>query len=319
MHTTASRGQAGRPTTDEVNKTALARDNPLAALDIAMTKAAPRLAEIVPKHVDPQRVIQLALSCARRDPKLMACTTASMLIATSQIAALGLEPGTALQQAYLVPRKNNKKRAGGGWDEVHEAVAIIGYRGFVLLAHDSEGIDCQAEVVHKADVFRERGGLAPVLEHEQSEDEDPGPLRGAFAVWELVSGKRRHLWWPIARLIAHRDRFAPRKGKDGPVVGPWEEHLGAMCQKTVVRAAAKLWPLSSERMRSALKVDDAGEAGRPALSFVPGARAEAVRDLALSVGEPAESFEGDGGYDNEGPESEPAGGAEPGREPGVEG
>lgn len=314
---TQDRGQPGRPSTEDVNKAALARTDPLAALDLAMTKSASRLAEIVPRHVDPMRVIQLAMSCARRDEKLLRCTTASVLIATSQIAALGLEPGTALQQAYLVPRKNRKK-IGGAWKDVHEATAIIGYRGFVLLAHDSEGIDCQAEVVHVGDTFRERSGLAPVLEHEQSEAEDPGKLRGAYAVWELRDGKRRHLWWPMARLLHHRDRFAPRgfaeAGQDKPIVGPWADHLAAMCTKTVVRAAAKLWPISSERMRHALTVDDAGETGRAALSFIPGAKPEAVKDLALSMGEAPESF--DDSVEDAPPDSEEP--ADEGREQGAD-
>jgi recombination protein RecT len=316
---TQDRGTLGRPTTEDVNKAALARTEPLAALDLAMTKAADRLAAIVPRHVDPMRVIQLALSCARRDPKILRCTTASVLIATSQIAALGLEPGTALQQAYLVPRKNRKKGADGRWTDVHEATAIIGYRGLVLLAHDSEGIDCQAEVVHEADVFRERSGLSPILDHEQSELADPGKLRGAYAVWELRDGKRRHLWWPMARLIHHRDRFAPRgfaeAGKDKPIVGPWADHLASMCMKTVVRAAAKLWPISSDRMRHALTVDDAGETGRAALAFVPGAKPEAVKELALSMGEPAESFEGQ----DDGDAPPDSGQSEDARELGAEG
>lgn len=311
---TAERGVQGRPSTEEVNRTALAKTNPLEALNLAMDKAIPRLVEIVPKGIDPMRVIQLAMSCARRDEKLQRCTTASMLIATAQIAALGLEPGTALQQAYLVPRKNKKKKAGGGWEEVYEATAIIGYRGLVLLAHDSEGIDCQAEVVHMADTFRERGGLSPVLDHEQSEDADPGKLRGAYAVWELSNGKRRHLWWPIARLIEHRDRFAPRgfaknEGDEKPITGPWSDHLASMCMKTVVRAAAKLWPLSSDRMRHALTVDDAGEQGRAALAFVPGAKPEMVRALAIEVGEPPETFDAqtddDGGREPEQSDRQP--------------
>lgn len=287
-----------------MDKAALAKTNPYAALDMEMAKATARLEAIVPKHVDPRRVIQLALSCARKDAKLLECTTSSMMIATASIAALGLEVGTALQHAYLVPRKNNRKKKGGGWEEVYEATAIIGYRGFVLLAHDSEGIDCQAETVHELDLFRERSGLVPMLEHEQSEAPDPGKLRGAYAVWELRSGRRRHLWWPMARLLEHRKRFAPRKmfDKDGqrypkgeePFTGPWEDHIGAMCQKTVVRAAAKLWPLSSDRMRAALTIDDAGEQGR-ALAFIPGVKPEAVRLLAVEMGENPETFDADQG------------------------
>src|SRR5690349_12469151 len=126
--TTNTRTTPTRPTAEMVMREQEAKTNPLAALDLAMTKAAPRLAEIVPKGIDPVRVMQLAMSNARRDPKLLACTTSSMLIATAQIAALGLEPGTALQQAYLVPRKNRKKVREGDreeWRDVHEATAII--------------------------------------------------------------------------------------------------------------------------------------------------------------------------------------------------
>lgn len=317
---------ATRPSTEDVNKAALARENPYAALDMAMTKATTRLAEIVPKHVDPRRVVQLALSCARKDEKLLRCTVSSVLIATSQIAALGLEPGTALQQAYLVPRTSRKLR-GGAWVEVHEATAIIGYRGFVLLAYDSEGIDCQAAIVRIGDHFVERGGILPILEHSKSEADEMGELRGAYAVWELSSGKRRHLWWTRRELNAHRDRFAPRasyvdgrklgKDEEHPITGPWKDHVDPMRLKTMVRMASKLWPLSSDRMRHALTVDDAGETGRAALSFVPGAEPGRVRDLALSLGEPPETFDAAG--EDEGPPSEEEPEAEPGRQPGEEG
>ena len=304
------RGTMGRPGTD----LAVVRAGQVEALNATMTKAAPRLAEIVPRHVDPMRVIQLAVSAARRDEKLLACTASSMLIATAQIAALGLEPSTALQQAYLVPRKNRKK-VGGAWQDVQEATAIIGYRGFTLLAYDSEGIDVQAEIVRMGDTFEQAGGLSPILKHAKCEDENPGDVRGAYAVWELPNGRRRHLWWTARELRAHRDRFAPKDYETKAVKGPWADHFEAMCLKTMVRMAAKLWPLSSERMRSALRVDDAGEVGRSEF-YIPGvgAKADAVKALSAAVGEPPDFYDGPSEDDAPGdPMSETA------REPGAEG
>lgn len=314
------RGTQGRPPTDLV----IARkDNPLEVLRAEMSPAASRLAAIVPRHVDAGRVIELAISNARRDPNLLRCTTASMLISTAQIAALGLEPGTALQQAYLVPRKNRKK-IGNKWEDVHEATAIIGYRGFVLLAYEGERITAKTNIVSQNDIFRSVDGLDPKLEHEET-DGNPGDVRGAYCVWRFPDGRRDFLYWPVRKLLAHRDRFAPRssyaKGggfienaADRPLTGPWLDNPEAMFQKTVVRMAAKMWPLTSERMRGALTVDDAGEQGR-SIAFIPGAKAEDVKGLAMALGERPETFD-EGDYADLPEDVPPEKPSEPKREPG---
>ena len=304
------RGTQGRPSAALITAK---QDNPIEALRLTMVEAGPRLAAIVPRHVDPMRVIELASSNARRDPKLLKCTTASILIATAQIAALGLEPGTALQQAYLVPRENRKK-VGNEWTAVFEASAIIGYRGLTLLAYESERITATAQCVFENDRFEECQGLEPKLVHRQS-DGDPGEMRGAFAVWQFSDGRREHLYWPLRKLLAHRDRHAPRssyagnvriaKQEDKPITGPWAEHFEAMCEKTMIRMAAKRWPLSSDRMRHALTVDDAGEQGRT-IAFVPGASTENVRAFASSLGEdPAMLDAGDYADPEEDPDAQP--------------
>ena len=304
------RGTQGRPSAALITAK---QDNPIEALRLTMTEAAPRLQAIVPRHVDAMRVIELATSNARRDPKLLQCTTVSILIATAQIAALGLEPGTALQQAYLVPRENRKK-VGNDWVSTNEATAIIGYRGLAFLAYESERITAKSVCVYAGDRFVESQGLDPKLEHSQSED-DPGEVRGAYCVWRFPDGRREHLYWPIRKLLAHRDRHAPRSSyvngnyvarkEDRPIAGPWLDHFEPMCEKTMTRMAAKFWPMSSERLRHAITVDDAGEQGR-AIAFIPGVKTDDVRSFAASMGEDLKALDaGDYADPEEDPEAQP--------------
>jgi len=309
MTTQIPQRSQGRPTTESLVRAAERKDMaPIDQLRSMMFEHAAKIEAIVPRGVDPRRVIQLALANAARDPKILACTASSVLISTAQIAALGLEPGTALQQAYLVPRKNNKK-IKGAW------VKVMGYRGFVLLA-SHEGISAKAQAVYHGDTFRYVDGLAPVLEFTPADELPRGAeMRGAFAVWSLKDGRRDALYWSMQKLQHHRDRFAPKDYDTKQVTGPWCDHFDAMCEKTMIRMAAKTWPLSTDRSRQALRVDDAGEAGRIDLAFVPGARADQVRDAAMALGEHQDSFEGS--YEDEPPREEtpvPAG-----REPGAEG
>src|SRR5690606_29461645 len=65
------------------------------------------IARALPRHVDPDRLMRVALTVIRQNPELRECTVPSLLAAVMQCAQLGLEPGV-LGHAYLVPFRNNK-------------------------------------------------------------------------------------------------------------------------------------------------------------------------------------------------------------------
>ncbi len=300
--TDMTRGTQGRPASaDLVKSSAEDKLDPLDRLKLAFDRATKQIAEVCPSGVDPVRVVRMAIAAVARDEKLARCTPASILMGTLQGAALGLDLNSSLQQAFLVPRKNSRKGKDGKWIEVYEAVFQMGYRGYIVLAHQAGAISASiAEAVFARDHFRARRSIPhDVFEHEICEDQNRGDLRGAYCLWTTPGGGRDYLYWPAYQLYEHRDRFAPRQmyvdgqfiadASKRPIVGPWIDHMVPMVRKTMVIQAAKNWPMSSEKLRQAIALDRLTEgADRPALTFVPmggGNSPEKAREALTALGE----------------------------------
>ena len=78
-----------------------------------MKKMAPRMAEVLPKHMDMNRMSRIALTTIRTNPKLECAVL--LMGAVMQAVQLGLEPGL-LGHCYILPYKR-------------EATFIMGIRG----------------------------------------------------------------------------------------------------------------------------------------------------------------------------------------------
>lgn len=117
------------------------------------------IARALPDHLGPDRIARIALTELRRVRHLSECTQASFGGALMTCAQLGLEPGGALGEAYLLPFYNREARA-------YEVQLIIGYQGMIKLFWQhplAAGLD--AQVVYEADEFEFAYGLDPVLRH----------------------------------------------------------------------------------------------------------------------------------------------------------
>ncbi len=217
------------------------------------------LATVLPKHLTAERVIKVAITAASRTPALLQCTPQSFVLAVIQASQLGLEAGSPLGEAYLVPYKT-------------ECTLIVGYRGLIALARRSGEIESiEAHVVHARDHFDLAFGLDSRLEHrpwmptppkEQTQeawdgwaaDADPGPMIAVYAVAKLRGGQKQAEVMTRAQVDAIRARS--RAGNGGPWVSDYEE----MAKKTVVRRLAKYLPMSIE-MAGALDHEDRVERG----------------------------------------------------------
>ncbi|MBD3321787.1 MAG: hypothetical protein GF350_11890, partial [Chitinivibrionales bacterium] len=105
------------------------------------------LQELLPRHIDPSRLIRLALSAVRRSPELLKCNTASLIGAVIESSALGLEINTPLDQAYLLPFKDNER-------QTTDATLIIGYKGLIDLFYRHQlGVSIFAMEVYENDTF----------------------------------------------------------------------------------------------------------------------------------------------------------------------
>lgn len=83
-----------------------------------------QLALAVPKHLNADRMARIAATEVRKNKALLNTEPTSFLGSVMQAAQLGLEPGSALGQAYLVPYGN-------------QCQLIIGYKGMIDLARRS--------------------------------------------------------------------------------------------------------------------------------------------------------------------------------------
>lgn len=217
------------------------------------------LARLVPKHLNLDRLMKLAMASMERSQKLRECDLASVVQCVMTCAELGLEPGGALGGAYLVPFKGHCK-------------LVIGYRGYIDLMRRSGKVSLvEAVVVYAKDRFRYSRGLNPVLEHEPYIDGAPGPMLRVYCVVTMADGAKQFEVLSKAQVDAIRAR-APSSSD-----GPWVTDYDEMAKKTAVRRVAKLCPMSTEMAR-AIEAEDE--------PYIDG---EIVEQVAPSLTNPAEA------------------------------
>lgn len=218
------------------------------------------LPETVKKYLTPERLIKITLAALGRSPALMKCTPESVLQSVMDAAALGLEPGSPLGHAYLVPYGS-------------AAQLIIGYRGLIALARRSGNIESvTANCVYSRDSLKvnlsageiDHSPFMPAMPtHEEMSRMTPneidamldrGRLIGVYCVAKFVGGGQHVDFMTVGDVEAIRKRS--RAGNNGP----WKTDYDEMARKTVVRRAAKYWPLSTE-LAAAMDVDGRQEPG----------------------------------------------------------
>lgn len=227
--------------------------NKLAPFRDALAKAqgsyAAALPETVKRYLTPERLTKITLSAISRTPLLLQCTPESVLRAVMDAASLGLEPtGGVTGHAYLVPYRNGKTGR-------YEAQLIVGYRGLIALARRSDTIQSiEAHLIYEGDTYEISFGLEPKLEHKPALKGERGKPIAAYCVAVFKDGTKQCEVMTIDEIEQVRSRSRSRDN------GPWRTDYTEMCRKTVVRRAAKYWPLSVE-MVTAMEMEDAAETG----------------------------------------------------------
>jgi recombination protein RecT len=218
------------------------------------------IARALPRHLNPDRMARIALTCFRMNPTLAECTPGSVFAAVVQASQLGLEPGL-MGQAYLIPY--NKKVKRNGRDEwIKECQLIPGYQGLLdLVRRTGLVVSIEAHVVYSRDHFDLSFGLTPVLEHKPVLDGDRGERRLAYAVAKLKDGGVHVEVMTRTEIESIRDRSqnvvnAKKYGK----TTPWDTDTDQMWLKTVLRRISKFLPKSPE-LAVALELDRLASSG----------------------------------------------------------
>ena len=215
-----------------------------------LTKMVPQLKMVLPRHLTPERLVRIALTAIKSQPKLLQCDKYSILKAIMEAAQLGLEPDGLLGHAYLIPYWNSKKNC-------YEAQLQVGYRGFLDLARRSGQVShIFAQVVYEKDHFKFAYGTNPNLEHVPAAAADRGKKIAAYAIAYLTDGRT-----PFE--VMYRDQIEKIREMSKRATeedSPWNTHEDEMWRKTVIRRLAKYLPLSPELTRAAV-LDEYREMG----------------------------------------------------------
>jgi len=234
-------------------QTALAKvAKPIDSLRALFDKATPAIAQVIPAHLTPERILRVTLACVSRTPLLLECTPQSILQGVMLASQLGLDPtGGTLGQGYLVPYRNNKTGK-------REAQFIPGYRGLIDLARRSGNVDSiHAHPVFQKDRFTYQLGSNPGIDHVPALTDDPGPLVAAYMVAFLKDSAI-----PQIEIMSREQIDAIRKRSKAKDAGPWVTDFDEMARKTVVRRGAKYLPMSVE-FATGLQLQDDAERGEP--------------------------------------------------------
>jgi len=210
----------------------------------------------LPKHMSPDRMLRVAMTCIQRNPLLLDCTPTSLIGALIKASQLGLEPDGLGNRAYLIPRRNNKRNG------VLEANFQAGYAGLMDLARRSRDLAVfhPPREVYQGDALEYHFGTKPDLRHRTGADsvEDEERITHVYAVAELMNGRTPFEIMTRAQIEAHRKKYS----KDKRDENVWATNWPAMARKTLVIRLCKWLPASVE-LEAALALVERDDAGLP--------------------------------------------------------
>lgn len=194
-----------------------------------------RVAQILPKMIGPDRVMQSMAHCIRLNPQLMNCTRDSLLAGLLQSAREGMEIGT---ECHLIPRSNKGRL---------QCVYQRDFRGELTLARRSgEYASINVGVHYQNDEVIEMYTGAESAFKIRETMGDRGEIAFFWCASKLKSGEVSYTRLSPSEAREHMEKYAP-KNRQGQVVGPWIDHFEAMALKTVVKKHLKYGPKAFEQ------------------------------------------------------------------------
>jgi len=199
-----------------------------------------QIANVLPKHLTPDRVIQMAATVIHRNPAIAKCSTPSLIGAVMQASILGFPPVDALGYCYFVPY---------GKDVQFQ----IGYKGLVELARRSGQIKMvYSEVVREGDDFTCEFGLEPKLIHKPKLDSSKA-MTHVYAVAHFTDGGHNFIVLSKSDVERLRVRNASQKGAPS---GAWATDYDAMAKGKALKQLSKYLPLNID-IQTVVATDEA--------------------------------------------------------------
>lgn len=200
----------------------------------------------LPENMRPERFIECALNYLAQHTRILAANRESLYLAIQDAAQDGLyvDGKEAAINAY-------KKKVGDNkWDSFAEYIPMV---DGIAKKLGQAGIVIDTQLVHELDDFECEMGDNPKITHKLPKLGIPrGPIVGAYAIVHLPNGLVRREVMDREALDNIRN-MTQSKNKAGEIVGPWAEHPGEMCRKTVFKRAQKRLPNLDPELERLLK------------------------------------------------------------------
>lgn len=218
---------------------------PITILD-KLESMKPQIAAALPRHLTPERMVRIAITCLRTNPKLAECDAQTILASVMLASQLGLEPGV-LGQCFLVPYKTT-------------CTLVPGWLGILDLVNRAGKATAWTGAVYAGDEFDWSLGDSPYVRHRPCGDETT--LTHAYAI-ARVKGSNYPIIevWPVEKVWKHRNRFNKVGEKHYSYT-----HPEMYARKVALLQALKYVPRSVE-LATAFQLDATAEMGEQNLQI----------------------------------------------------
>jgi len=192
------------------------------------------LSKVLPKFFPLEKMLRIALTEFRKNPKLQQCSSDSIKASLLTAAQLGLEVGGIGGKLHFIPYKISGSHE-------YECTPILSYKGMCEIIWRTGKIkSLDADIVRQNDKFFARKGSTPVLEHEIVL-RDRGDILGAYAYALLKDDGFKYEYLSLDEI----NKIAKVVGQDGklyPKSNFWRDHFEEMAKKTALRRLFKTLP-----------------------------------------------------------------------------
>lgn len=224
------------------------------------------ISETLGSETKTKRFVASVISAVSLNPALQECQAPTIVSAALLGESLDLSPSPQLGHYYLVPFKD--KKAG-----VTNATFQLGYKGYIQLAIRSGQYKKMNVIAIKDGELIGYNPLDEELQVELIEDEyerEQRPTIGYYAMFELINGFRKTMYWSKRKMMAHAEKYstafkfnggaeALKKLENGEIPEKelwkyssfWFKDFDGMAFKTMLRQLISKWGIMSIEMQSA--------------------------------------------------------------------
>jgi recombination protein RecT len=300
-----------------MNEVAVKTDNPLVRLNEQLETRSAQFQAALPAHIPIEKFKRVVLTAVQQNPKLAKADRPTLFTSAMKAAQDGLLPDGREGALVIYNTKIKDNNGDEKWiDAVQWMPMVAGLRKKVR--NSGEIATWEAHVVYEKDAFEFELGDDPYIKHKPFMGGDRGKIVAAYSVATLKSGEKSREVMSIDEIMAIWRKSSKAKDKDGNPTGPWRDHQGEMCRKTVARRHSKVLPMNTDLddlirrdddlydMEGASDKAQAGAAGvrRPQLSDFSEIPSSAPTDSKPQAAAPAAVAEA---LEPDEPEAEPEG------------